>query len=48
MPDAEEHDMIVRSVSIAEFEERMLSGKIRDNCTLSAWALYLMWKARQD
>jgi len=47
-PDAEELDMTVRSVSIAEFEELMLSGKIRDNCTLSAWALYLMWKARQD
>ena len=46
-PDAEEHDMIVRSVSIAEFEEMMLSGAIRDNCTLSAWGLYLMWKARQ-
>ncbi|MGA3344733.1 MAG: NUDIX hydrolase [Terracidiphilus sp.] len=46
-PDAEEHDMIVSSVSIAEFEERMLSGAIRDNCTLSAWALYLLWKQRQ-
>jgi len=39
--------MIVSSVSIAEFEERMLSGAIRDNCTLSAWALYLLWKQRQ-
>jgi ADP-ribose pyrophosphatase len=46
-PDAEEHDMTVRSVSIAEFEEMMMSGVIRDNCTLSAWALYLMWKQRQ-
>jgi 8-oxo-dGTP pyrophosphatase MutT (NUDIX family) len=46
-PDAEEHDMTVRSVSIAEFEEMMLSGVIRDNCTLSAWGLYLIWKARQ-
>ncbi|MGD0940041.1 MAG: NUDIX hydrolase [Terracidiphilus sp.] len=48
LPDAEEHDMTVRSFSIAEFEEMMLSGTIRDNCTLSAWGLYLMWKARQD
>jgi 8-oxo-dGTP pyrophosphatase MutT (NUDIX family) len=47
-PDAEELDMTVRSVSIAEFEEMMLSGAIRDNCTLSAWALYLLWKVRQD
>jgi len=47
-PDDEEHDMTVRSVSIEEFEAMMLSGIIRDNCTLSAWALYLMWKARQS
>jgi 8-oxo-dGTP pyrophosphatase MutT (NUDIX family) len=47
-PDAEEQDMTVRSVSIAEFEGMMLSSAIRDNCTLSAWALYLMWKVRQD
>ena len=47
-PDAEEQDMTVRSVTIAEFEEMMLSGAIRDNSTLSAWGLYLMWKARQE
>jgi 8-oxo-dGTP pyrophosphatase MutT (NUDIX family) len=47
-PDAEEHDLTVRSVSIAEFEQMMLSGAIRDNCTLAAWGLYLLWKARQD
>jgi 8-oxo-dGTP pyrophosphatase MutT (NUDIX family) len=47
-PDAEEHDMTVRCVSITEFEEMMLSGAIRDNCTLSAWALYLMWKGRRS
>jgi len=46
-PDAEEHDLIVRSVSVEEFEEMMITGVIRDNCTLSAWALYLLWKARQ-
>jgi len=47
-PDPEEHDLVVRSVSVSEFEEMMLNGTIRDNCTLSAWALYLLWKARQD
>jgi len=26
----------------------MLDGTIRDNCTLSAWGLYLLWKARQS
>jgi 8-oxo-dGTP pyrophosphatase MutT (NUDIX family) len=46
-PDAEEHDIAVRSVSIADFERMMLEGKIRDGCTQAAWALYLMWKARQ-
>jgi len=46
-PDVEEHDLIVRSVPIAEFEAMMLDGTIRDNCTVSAWGLYLMWKARQ-
>jgi 8-oxo-dGTP pyrophosphatase MutT (NUDIX family) len=46
-PDAEEHDLVVRSVPVEEFEEMMLNGAIRDNCTLSAWALYRLWKARQ-
>lgn len=46
-PDPEEHDLVVRSVPVSQFEEMMLSGAIRDNCTLAAWALYLMWKARQ-
>jgi len=44
-PDAEEHDLTVRSFSIAEFEKMMRSGAIRDNCTLSAWGLYLLWRA---
>jgi hypothetical protein len=47
-PDAEEHDLAVRSVSIAEFERMMLDGAIRDNCTLSAWGLYQLWKAQQQ
>jgi 8-oxo-dGTP pyrophosphatase MutT (NUDIX family) len=46
-PDAEEHDIEVRSVTVAEFERMMLDGEIRDICTLAAWGLYLMWKARQ-
>jgi 8-oxo-dGTP pyrophosphatase MutT (NUDIX family) len=46
-PDAEEHDLVVLSLSLAEFEEKMRSGVIRDNCTLSAWALYLLWRTRQ-
>jgi 8-oxo-dGTP pyrophosphatase MutT (NUDIX family) len=46
-PDAEEHDLVVRSFSVVEFEEMMLTGVIRDGCTVSAWGLYLLWKARQ-
>lgn len=46
-PDAEEHDIAVRSLPIAEFEQKMLSGAIGDGCTQAAWALYLLWKARQ-
>ena len=45
-PDEEEHDIIVRSVPIAEFEQMMLDGAVRDGCTLAAWGLYLMWKGR--
>jgi 8-oxo-dGTP pyrophosphatase MutT (NUDIX family) len=47
-PDAEEHDLIVRSVPVEEFEVMMLDGTIRDNCTLAAWGLYLLWKARKS
>jgi len=46
-PDAEEHDLVVRSFAVEEFEEMMRSGTIRYNSTLSAWGLYLLWKARQ-
>jgi ADP-ribose pyrophosphatase len=46
-PDPEEHDLLAHSVTVSEFEQRMLDGTIRDNCTLSAWGLYLLWKARQ-
>jgi len=47
-PDPEEHDLVARSFAVEEFEEMMLNGTIRDNCTLSAWGLYLLWKARQE
>jgi len=46
-PDPEEHDLVVHSVPIAEFERMMLEGTIRDECTLAAWGLYLMWKLRR-
>jgi len=46
-PDPEEHDLVTRTVSVREFERMMLEGEIRDNCTVSAWGLYLLWKALQ-
>ena len=46
-PDEEEHDIVLHSMPVVEFEQMMLEGKVRDNCTLAAWGLYLMWKARQ-
>jgi len=46
-PDPEEHDLTVHTVTLEEFERMMLEGVIRDNCTLSAWGLYLLWKARK-
>ncbi|HEY1901249.1 MAG TPA: NUDIX hydrolase [Terracidiphilus sp.] len=47
-PDPEEHDLVVRCIAVEEFEAMMLDGTIRDNCTLAAWGLYLLWKARRD
>jgi 8-oxo-dGTP pyrophosphatase MutT (NUDIX family) len=46
-PDPEEHDLSLHSVTMAEFEDMMLAGKIRDSSTLGAWALYQLWKTRQ-
>jgi 8-oxo-dGTP pyrophosphatase MutT (NUDIX family) len=43
-PDPEEHDLQVHCVPVEEFEQMMLDGTIRDNCTVSAWGLYLLWK----
>lgn len=45
--DEEEHDLVVRRVAIADFEQMMVDGTVRDGCTVAAWGLYLMWKARQ-
>jgi 8-oxo-dGTP pyrophosphatase MutT (NUDIX family) len=46
-PDPEEHDLSLSSVTVEEFEDMMLAGKVRDASTLGAWALYKLWKARQ-
>lgn len=43
-PDPEEHDLVVHSVPVEQFEQMMLNGTIRDGCTVAAWGMYLMWK----
>ena len=45
--DAEEHDMTVHRVPVAEFEAMMLDGRVQDNCSVAAWGLYLVWRRRQ-
>ncbi len=40
--DVEEHDMTVERVRVEEFERMLLDGRIQDNCTVSAWGLYLV------
>ena len=47
-PDDEEHDLLIRRMPVSEFEQLMLEGVVRDGCTLAAWGLYLIWKARQE
>jgi 8-oxo-dGTP pyrophosphatase MutT (NUDIX family) len=46
-PDEEEHDIVIHTKPIEEFEQMMLDGRIRDVCTVGAWGLYRMWKERQ-
>jgi ADP-ribose pyrophosphatase len=45
-PDPEEHDLIVRTFAISDFEEMILNGTIRDSCTVAAWGLYKLWKEK--
>jgi len=46
-PDLEETDLVVQRVSIAEFEQMVLDGKIVDNCSVAAWGFYKIWRERQ-
>jgi len=47
-PDPEEHDLVLRTASIAEFEQMLVDGTIQDVCTIAAWGLYRLWKERQS
>jgi ADP-ribose pyrophosphatase len=46
-PDAEESDLVVRRVSVTEFEEMVMDGTIVDNCSVAAWGLYRLWRERR-
>lgn len=46
--DAEEHDLVVRRVSVTEFELMVLAGEIMDNCSVAAWGLYKIWRERRQ
>jgi ADP-ribose pyrophosphatase len=45
--DAEESDLVVRRVSVAEFEAMIVDGTIVDNCSIAAWGLYRLWRERR-
>lgn len=44
--DAEESDLEVHRVSVADFESMILDGKIVDNCSVSAWGVYQLRRQR--
>lgn len=46
-PDPEEHDLVLRTASIADFEQMLVDGTIADVCTIAAWGLYRLWKERR-
>lgn len=46
-PDPEEHDLVLRTATIAEFEQMLLDGTIQDACTLGAWGLYKLWREKR-
>ncbi len=46
-PDPEEDDLTLHRVSVDEFEEMLLDGRIMDNCTAAAWGLYLVHRRRK-
>jgi 8-oxo-dGTP pyrophosphatase MutT (NUDIX family) len=47
-PDDEEHDLVIHTKTLEEFEQMMQDGTIRDASTVAAWGLYLTWKARKE
>ncbi len=46
-PDPEEHDLVLKTATIAQFETMLLDGTIQDASTIAAWGLYRLWKERR-
>ncbi len=46
-PDPEETDLMLHRVSVGEFEEMLLDGRIVDNCTAAAWGVYRVWREKR-
>ena len=44
--DAEESDLVVHRVSVAQFEAMLLDGTIVDGCSAAAWGVYRLWRER--
>lgn len=47
-PDPEEHDLVLQTTSIPEFERMLLEGTIQDACTIAAWGLYKVWREKSS
>jgi ADP-ribose pyrophosphatase len=46
--DPEEADLVVSAATVADFEQMLLDGTIRDSTTLAAWGLYRVWRDSQQ
>jgi ADP-ribose pyrophosphatase len=46
-PDDEEHDLVIHTRSLQEFETMILDGTIRDASTVAAWGIYSSWQKHQ-
>jgi ADP-ribose pyrophosphatase len=46
-PDVEESDLVLRRVSVEQFEAMVVDGTIVDNCSVAAWGLYRLWRERK-
>lgn len=45
--DPEEDDLVVKTATVAEFEQMLRDGVIEDASTVAAWGLYRLWRDQQ-